>query len=189
MPIISIFIQEDVFNDENEFLEDFLHALYSSLGDWASCTEKSSEEAYEEYMQARYVNLSGSRMSYRVILLRKALYARLEHLRKSSRSFLILDGIDRCSPTLRLLLEAELLQIQLNRMSILLTTRMPVFDNEIAFCDHLNHGDAPDDDPIDPYDRQVLDTFLICKNCASVLCFPCKHAGRICGNWFVTISS
>ncbi|KAF2795818.1 hypothetical protein K505DRAFT_239126 [Melanomma pulvis-pyrius CBS 109.77] len=181
LAVVSIFIQKDVVAYETSFLEDFLEIVYHKLGDSWACNEED-EEDFDEYQRQRYGNLEGCRASRRIHLIRKAVYSRLETLAKSARAFLVLDGIDLCSSTLYLLLDMELSVLQEKGLCILLTSRIAVFEQLEARCDHSNHGDAPDDDPIEEKDREVLDLFLLCRVCESVLCFNCRDAGRICEN-------
>jgi hypothetical protein len=181
-PIISIFVDQDVPDRDNHFLEDLLETVYHKLGENRFIEEDQSDDLYDDYAYARLTIPEGSRIRHRLNLIRKALHSRL-HAFKESRAFLLLDGIDRCDSTLRLLLEEEVSQLQKMGLSVLQTSRLAVFEQDVGVCDHREHGDAPDNDPLPQEDREVLDLFLLCKECRDVLCFTCKNAGMVCENW------
>lgn len=184
-PIVTLFVRKDVTAFETEFLEDFLLAFYHSLGEWDACSDDDSYEEYDEYYQERFVDLEGCRVNRRLMLIRKALSARLAALKGVSLVFLVLDGSECCSPPLQLLLDMELCELQSKGVKIMQTSRFAVFEQFESRCDHPNHGGASDNDPLDEDDREVLDIALTCKTCDNVLCFPCEAAGRVCSIWYV----
>lgn len=181
-PIVTIFIDHDVADHELYFIEDFLETLYHGLGAGKIIEEDRSDDLYKQYKHARDSIPEGSRFRQRLKLIRQALHVRLQSW-KNSRAFLLLDGIDRCASTLRLFLEDELSALQEQGLSIFWTSRLAVFEQREATCDHLNHGDYPDDDPLTQDERGALITWLKCRECNEVLCFDCKCAGRLCGVW------
>ena len=180
--VISIFVQDDVAAYETVFLEDFLVEIYQELQQFETDVDES-ETLYDEYIQARFVTLEGSRISRRIHLIRKAVFSRIEGLKNSIRMYLIFDGIERCHSTLRLLLETELSELQSCGLSIFLTSRLAVFEQVEALCDHPNHGGARDDEEIDEDDLEVLDLYYVCGNEEQVMCFSCKDAKHVCAGW------
>ena len=179
--VISASIYEDVANRELELLEDLLIAMYEKL-ETSNDDDEESEEAYFAYLQ-ECKKLGGCRINQRLQLIRKAVESRLLHLPKSSKAYLILDGYDCCSQSLKLLLEIELAGLQQKGLNVVITSRIATFENIESRCDHLNHGGAPNDDPIDLEDREVLELCLECEVCGDIMCFPCQAAERICGKW------
>ncbi|KAF2186876.1 hypothetical protein K469DRAFT_570948 [Zopfia rhizophila CBS 207.26] len=187
IPIASIFILQDVLDYENTFIEDFLGTIYSQLGESEALVDDDSDDLYKEYEKACEED---ARVSARINLIQEALYSRLS---SCPRAYLILDGPDRCSSALHLMLETHLAALQNRGLSIMITSRLPVFDNGEAWCDHKYHnrehnegnkGDVDDeDDDYDDYEvRESLILYLQCKTCEDVMCFPCKEKGEICGN-------
>lgn len=181
--VISVFVQKEVQEYEIEFLEDVLVAIYNKLESSDNDIDDDSDELYEEYVQERFVNLEGCRVHRRVQLIRKAVHSRLSNLPESTRAYLILDGFDHCNSALKFLLESELSTLQERGLGIFITSRLAIFEQLEARCDHLNHDDAPDDDPIPEEDREVLDMCWLCETCKDVMCFTCRDAGRICERW------
>jgi hypothetical protein len=180
--VVSVLVQHDVCAHELEFLEDLLLAVYQELDSQSKEDDEDdddTENLYSVYWQERGKK-GGCRINRRIELIRKAVHSRLANLPESYRAYLVLDGYDRCSPMLKLLLDNELSGLQHERLSIFITSRLAIFENVESRCDHLNHGGAPDDDPIDLEDREVLELCLECQVCGDIMCFPCEDAGRIC---------
>jgi anti-anti-sigma regulatory factor len=177
-----VFIASDVSNYQASIIEDFLENVYLKLSQGASLEKDESDDLYEDFELARETCQEGTRLRQRVKLIREALHMRLKALR-DSRLFLLLDGIDRIDSTLRILLENEIADLQDAGLSILLTSRLAVFEQDVGICDHRNHSGAPDDDPLSLQDREASSLFLICRTCGDLLCLECRDAGRICENW------
>jgi len=144
--VITLFVQEDASVQEPEFLEDFLVAIYQRIGEWEECTDDGSENDYTQYEIARYRKPGGRRVQFRLSIIRKALYGRLQALKDDSRIFLVIDGIDCGSASLRLLLDAEFCDLQRHRVSIMLTSRIATYEYWEVKCDHRDHGEALDSD-------------------------------------------
>lgn len=180
-PVVTIFAKGETASNEAELFEDFLHAVYQGFGEWPVFKEDRSQDAYQSYTQARFNQNEGSRINRRLFLLRKALHKRLEGRKTDFRAFLIIDGLDLCSHAFNLLLETELATLRGIGINVLQTSRLAVFEQDVTRCDHAKHGDpGEDDEPIDEMDRERLDMFYNCESCLSVLCLPCKAAGRTC---------
>lgn len=132
---------------------------------------------YTEYKGMRDPRKEGFRIRERLRLLRQAVYTQLEST-DDLHAYLILDGIDRCGSTLRFLLESELAGLQERGMSILLTSRLAVFENDRATCDHSSLPEP---------ERNALSVFLQCRNCTeeAVICLPCVKAEKLCPYWWV----
>lgn len=169
--VATVFIHEDVIANELSFMEDFLCSLYDQLSPPSAFIDEESMDTRERYYNARD---AGERAYDRINLIRKAVLARLSDC---PRVFFILDGFDRCSATLSFLIESELRTFQEQKLSIMVTSRFPVFRKpENINCD--THGYEPDD--IKPQ----LNIFWECTNCGeTIMCFPCKEEGKVCPNW------
>ncbi|KAF2636217.1 hypothetical protein P280DRAFT_510725 [Massarina eburnea CBS 473.64] len=192
-PVIPIFVQEDVTQYDHEFLEDFMHLVYQSLGKWESFSEDQSNNVYREYIRVRFGTDEDCGVNRKLVLIREALYRRLKARGNDTRIFLIIDGMDLCSQTLLLLLEAELSQLRSAGVSMLRTSRIPGLVQEPSRCDHPKHTeneeneeddeDGDDDaEPLGEFDRSVVQMFYSCENCLSILCLPCKAAERTCAS-------
>ncbi|OCL11267.1 hypothetical protein AOQ84DRAFT_374160 [Glonium stellatum] len=166
--VASIFIQEDVISNDLAFLEDFLCSIYSQLTLASTSVDEITIESYEAYEDARY---AGKRAAHRINLIQKATHARLSNLHSA---FLVLDGFDRCSPALGLLLERELSALHEQGMSIMLTSRLPVFEKpEDITCDIHEPEEL----------EEILRFFWECTNCNDcIMCFPCREKGSLCRN-------
>ena len=93
---------------------------------------------------------------------------------QSSRyALLILDGYDRLSEGLQVLLDRELVDLQVHRLRVMLTRRTPVFKvPTLIFCDRCQKTD--------------LKFYWVCKKCywgrniRCALCYECKGNGLQC---------
>ncbi|KAF1837497.1 hypothetical protein BDW02DRAFT_518807 [Decorospora gaudefroyi] len=176
-PIADICIDREVPPHDVYFIEDFLETLYHKLSDTTVLKEDHSDDAYEEYAEMRFLLKDapeGYRAKTRLQSLREALNSRLNAL-KGERAFLLLDGIDRCSPTQRLLLDNELSKLLEAGLSILITSRLAVLERVEALCEHP-------DDPVPQYARLSLNMYYECCICEYIVCVPCKDAKRSCPN-------
>lgn len=175
-PIITIRIFEDVPNRQTDLIEDFLEAVYQELKACPSLLTDNALIPYTEYKRMRDPRKEGFRIRERLRLLRKAVYTQLEST-DNLHAYLILDGIDRCESTLRFLLESELAELQERGVSILLTSRLAIFENDRATCDHSSLPEP---------ERNALSVFLQCRTCGdAVVCLPCVKAGKLCPYWWV----
>lgn len=94
---MSIYVDQDVPDHDNRFIEDFLDTLYLKLAETTALQKDVSDDIYDDYAQKRLSTANapeGCRIRDRLRLLREALHARLVAL-KNARAFLLLDGIDR----------------------------------------------------------------------------------------------
>jgi hypothetical protein len=175
-------VRSCVIDHEAELLEDFLVILYESLGSHSVCEDDGTEEYYEEYAEA-CSEAGGSRLQLRLDLIREALLHRLKNVVDGElRVFLVIDGLDNCSASLRLLLDSELRGMQSLGVHVMITLRAAVYDNwEEKRCDHPNHID------VDNGTSAALQFYYTCEECRDVLCFPCEEAGRICQDWYAAI--
>ncbi|KAF1946297.1 hypothetical protein EJ02DRAFT_249210 [Clathrospora elynae] len=176
-PIAAIYIDRDVPYYDNYFIEDFLEILYNQLAEPTALEEDHSIDAYKKYSETRY-KLKNAPEGYRAVerlsTLREALCIRLEALR-SARAFLLLDGIDICDQSLRLLLHEELAKLLEMGLSILITSRLAVFEQLLTRCDH-----PEDPEPKDV--REPLSMYYTCRVCGKFLCITCKDSKRSCLN-------
>jgi hypothetical protein len=192
-PIISIFFVKRITQNEIGVLEDFLRGLYLSLGQWETHQDEALETLYEKYTQARFEVAGGTRAQQRLLLIRNAVHGRLRDVKeRSKRAFVILDGIDCCEPSLKLLLNLELMQLNNFNVNVLLTSRTAVFEHVQTFCDQDTRDESGSDDGNDNVFPQIehtngsLELFFTCRRCDHVLCFPCKEAGLTCKSWCVS---
>lgn len=81
------------------------------------------------------------------------------------------------------MLDEELTKLSDMGLSILVTSRIAVFEQGEVRCDHRNHDNRPDDDPMPIASRDPLNMFLECRQCGADLCFPCREAKRLCPYW------
>lgn len=152
---------------------------YRGLSQRAVPSNDDRGHAFSQYMDCwNGERPEGARRKERLRLLRQAVYAQLE-ASKDVRVFLVIDGIDRCGPSLRYMLETELTALQEQFVKIMLTARSAIFEQSEVFCDHEDH-DVIDDNPLSMY--------MECRNksCEEfVVCLACKDAQRICHRWSV----
>jgi hypothetical protein len=116
-PVASVFIEKDVSMSAGFFLEDVLLCIHDQLPRHGSEIDhhlKQYEKAYRK----------GESVSKRVALLRTALYSRLDEF---EYTFLLLDGYDRVSEGLQVLLDREFSDMKAYRVRVLQTRRVPVF--------------------------------------------------------------
>lgn len=176
-PIVTLQIKEDVLDHQIDLVEDLLDAVYRALEEARIPQSDSALQSYANYRRERYsVKTEGCRRRERLTHLRKAVHA-MTSGSSDFRAYLILDGIDRCGSTIRFLLETELDELQTRGVSILLTSRLAVFENDEATCD-LNS--LPEEM------RQTLSLYMECRVCESehtVACLPCIEAGKTCRKW------
>ena len=175
--VASVFVDSAVDSDEHAFLEDLLTSVYHQLGEKKGFADNTFD-LYEQYDDAC---TAGDRVARRIALIQETLYARLACLSQSDiRAFLVFDGFDRCSIPLRLLLERDLSALQDRSLRILLTTRLPIFEQQQDYyCDGEDHGpQAP-----------LQEAFVECKSHEDlVLCLACKEKLAMCAQWCVAPS-
>ena len=106
---MPIYIDKHVLDHETVFIEDLLEMLYLSLGKTTAIVHDSSHQVYDDY-ETKRDSSEPPRLKDRLRLLRKAIHLRLRAL-QNARAFLLLDGIDRCSQTIRMMLEEELAKL------------------------------------------------------------------------------
>lgn len=178
-PIITLHINEDVLDHQTEIVEDFLAATFRGLENFRTIQADRALPTYYKYCQERdATDTEGCRRRERLRLIRKALHLALANT-EDLHAYLLLDGIDRCGATLRLLLESELSALQRLGMSILLTSRLAVFENEEATCDHSSL-------PLSM--RKALDVYMQCQSCdEAIICLPCMREGKVCQEWYVSL--
>ena len=158
VPVASVFICTDVRYNETAFVEDFLASICRQL-------EPSDEDAQlDGYIERGH----GKRVAIRIDLIREVLHERIS---SRKRTFLVLDGVDRCGSVLELLLGAELANLQQRGLSVLVTSRLPVYEKpEIVTCD------------VHPSERLTL--FWECDVCHEfIICYPCKEKTDQCEKW------
>lgn len=179
-PVITLHIDEDVLDHQTEIVEDFLVATFRGLEYSRTIQVDKALPTYYKYCQERdATGTEGCRRRERLRLIRKAVHLAMANT-GNLRAYLLLDGIDRCGATIRLLLELELSALQRLGMSILLTSRLAVFENEEATCDHSSL-------PLSM--RKTLDVYMQCESCEeTIICLPCMREGKTCEEWYVSSS-
>ncbi|KAF2831215.1 hypothetical protein CC86DRAFT_390868 [Ophiobolus disseminans] len=167
VPVVSIFIEEDISTSAGVFLEDFLYCVHQQLLPSAGSETDSHFRRYET------ASRSGESISKRTRILRTALYSQLD---AKQHTLLVLDGYDRLGESLQILLDRELEDLQKHRLRILLTTRVPTFELPLD----TNCDGGPDCHAWD------LKLFWACTVCsqdpdeAFALCYDCKAKGKSC---------
>lgn len=179
-PIITLHISEDLLDHRTNILEDFLVAVFQGLETSQIFRAKKALDKYHEYFEElESTQTEGCSRKKRLSLIRKAVHLALAGA-EGLRAYLLLDGIDRCGATLRLVLDSELAELQRLGMSILLTSRLAVFENEEATCEYSSL-------PLNL--RKALDVYMQCEGCEeTIICLPCARAGKTCHDWFVFVS-
>ncbi|KAJ8112155.1 hypothetical protein OPT61_g5417 [Boeremia exigua] len=170
-PIISVSIDEEVSDCNIDFIEAFLVMVYQTLNEFPLHNSEESDQLYDEYNRWCLLHAEGVQRRRRLGRLRRAVHASLEAV-SDTYTFLILDGIDRCGPTVRYMIETELVDLQQMNMRVLLTSRSATFEQTEALCDHERHVD---DNPLDMYLQCRTDS---CDG--FTMCLLCKDADRVC---------
>jgi hypothetical protein len=117
-PVVSIFVDKDIGASAAVFLEDLLCCIHSQLPHEGP----ESNNHFEEYEAAcRY----GESIAKRTRLLRIAVASQLD---TNHHTYLVLDGYDRVSEGLQVLLDRELSDLRAHRLHVLLTRRVPAFE-------------------------------------------------------------
>ncbi|KAH6886272.1 hypothetical protein B0T10DRAFT_490924 [Thelonectria olida] len=172
--VASIFIVRDVRWSEATFIEDLLGSIFRQLKAGHTCEgECEVNTALLEYVEACKGHQRGAT---RIRLIRRALdlcVASLDH------AFLVLDGIDRCSPAVELFLEDEFPRLRASGLRILTTSRIPCLRMPARNYNCDTH-DCPE-----PDERLVywLCQEPECKKLKIVVCVACKEKNVSCKNW------
>lgn len=125
----------------------------------------------------RYVNAcqSDQQGAIRIKLIREALDACIETL---DRAFLVVDGIDRCSPAVKL--ENELPRLRAKGLKVLTTSRIPSLQIPWMqfYCDAC------------PDTEQDVERFVYwlcqrpeCLTDLTTICVKCKEENKGCSIW------
>jgi hypothetical protein len=157
--VASIYFLDDVHNDERVFLADFLAAIYRQL---TPMRESKSTLAS---------NIEGSPT------IAEALQIRLADMKEDDRCFVLIDGMDQCTSSLRDLLEQEILALQKLGMNIMITSRLPIYEfQKLKFCDCHEPNE---------YDESMM-FYYRCMSCTeNICCLPCKEEEKSCPKWYV----
>ena len=182
-PVITLHVNEDVLDHQTDILEDFLVSIYQALEVFQTFRAGKALDVYNKYCEElNPFETEGCSRRKRLRLIRKAVHLVLA-TPKDPRVYLLLDGVDRCGATILLLLDSELSELQRLGMSIMLTSRLAVFENEEATCQYSSLYESL---------RPALDVYMQCGGCEegeeTIICLPCTRAGKICDKWFVFVS-
>lgn len=172
-PLISLSFDEDISDRQIDVIETFLLTVYEELNKCSMLQSDESDRSFAEYRHWCYLHAEGAQRRKRLSCIRHAVHTKLEAT-DDVCTFLILDGIDRCDPTIRYTLETELADLQRRKVKILLTSRSATFEQRQALCDY------------ECIENNPLDMYLQCRNtnCEGfTLCFVCKDSGRMCDKW------
>ncbi|KAK2027059.1 hypothetical protein LX32DRAFT_621504 [Colletotrichum zoysiae] len=177
--VACIFLRTDVSSSDASFVEDVLESVLHQL--CAKHIRMAADEAgayVARYQQCFATGEHGHHDDFRMKILRDALHSCLDLL---DRAFLVIDGIDKCSPAVELLLENELLSLAAKGLKVILTSRIRCCrTSSVAFCDY-----CPQES------RKCLGVYWICNACkergvggkdSHVLCQSCKAKGITCKN-------
>ena len=157
--VASIYFLGDVHNDERVFLADFLAAIYRQLAPMGESKSMlaSTLEGYPTIAEALHIRLAG--------------------MKEDDRCFVLIDSIDQCIPSLRDLLEREILALQKRGMNIMITSRLPIYEfQKLKFCDCHEWNE---------YDESMT-FYYRCMSCTEhICCLPCKEEEKSCPQWYV----
>src|SRR5215469_12024832 len=146
IPIVKLFISADVHHNDAAFVEDFLATICRQLG---------KDDELDACIELGH----GKRAAVRIHLVRELLH---KQLLSRKRAFLVLDGIDGCSTALEMLLNAELTSLQQRGLSVLVTSRLPLYEK-------------PEEVTCDVHESERLTLFWECGVCHEfIICYPCK---------------
>lgn len=172
--VASIFIRDGIIENELAFLEDFLGEVYRQLTGFGRDAGSSSSRMYTRYSNAQR---TGRRAAVRVDLIAQALQQRVAEIRETHGSFLVIDNIDQCSPSLEELLQCELSNLRSRGLNIMITSRLPRYEKiEDISCDFHECG---------PYE-QDLEFYWRCESCEmQYICETCFSLDNVCNRWYV----
>jgi hypothetical protein len=158
LPIVTIFISEDIHHNDAAFVEDFLESICRQL-------DLAGED---DELDACIEHGRGKRAAVRIDLIREVLYKRLS---RHQRAYLVLDGVDGCSVALEMLLDAELASLQQRGLKLLVSSRFPVYE-------------IPEDVTCDVHASERLTLFWECGVCHEfIVCYACKEKTNKCEMW------
>jgi len=172
--VATIYVHQYVVENSLAFLEDFLQSVFVQLAPVGVPIEPQTSRFHEQYAEACRV---GKRATTRTDLVSRAVNARLCEPQLRGSSFLLVDGLDQCTPSLQQLLERELTAMQQAGLRIMVASRLPVYERTVEYyCDFHEH---------DLYEAPLLFHWqcIICEK--SIICLPCKEEGKPCNNWYV----
>lgn len=172
--VATIYVHQYVVGNGLAFLEDFLQSVFAQLAPVGAPIEPQTSKFHEKYTEACRV---GKRATARIDLVSKAVNARLCEPQLRGSSFLLVDGLDQCTPSLQQLLERELTAMQQAGLRIMVASRLPVYERIVEYyCDFHER---------DLYEAPLL-LYWQCMICEkSIICQPCKEEGKLCNNWYV----
>ncbi|KAK8071633.1 hypothetical protein PG996_004981 [Apiospora saccharicola] len=122
--VASIYLQQDVASDEAAFVEKFLWIVYAQLDN--RVPDALSTPGKEEDYQAGYAKFIAAReqgLHQITNFSRSALQSIVPNIPRPA--FLVVDGIDRCSPNTSVQIEKEISQLQHYGVKIMTTSRVP----------------------------------------------------------------
>lgn len=173
--VATIYIHQYVVGNSLAFLEDFLQSVFAQLAPVGAPIEPRTLKFHEEYGEACRV---GKRATARIDLVSKAVNARLCEPQLRGSGFLLVDGLDQCTPSLQQLLERELTAMQQAGMQIMVASRLPIYERIAEYyCDF--------------HERDLYEAPLVyywqCTICEkSIICHQCKEKENPCNNWYVS---
>ena len=158
VPVATLFISTDIRHSEAAFVEDFL----------ATACRQLDSTGEDDELDACIERGHGKRAAVRIHLIREVLYKRLS---SHQRAFLVLDGVDGCSAALEMLLDTELASLQQRGLSVLVTSRLPLYEK-------------PEEVTCDVHASERLTLFWECGVCHEfIICYPCKAKTNMCEIW------
>lgn len=168
--VATIYVHQYVSENDLALLEDFFQIVFAQLAPVGAPIEPQTSKFYEQYTEACRI---GKRATVRIDLVSRAVNARLCETQLRTCNFLLLDGLDQCTPSLQQLFERELTKMQQSGLQIMVASRLPVYERTVDYyCDFCDCG------PLLFYWQ-----CLMCER--SVICKPCNANMRFCNNWYV----
>jgi hypothetical protein len=151
------------------FVEDFLLNTYNQLTHGTPVSKDDSALLFAEYIQAYN---DGQASTYRIELLQSIINLELSSL---AYAFLVLDGYDLLSKSLRMFIDQILHQFR-SKLRVLLTRRSPQLIRSLATCCDICQQPGI-----------YLDLFWECQRCKDpydnfALCYDCNNRKEKCAN-------
>jgi hypothetical protein len=160
-------VVSDVTSDDVALIEDLLIRMYTQLSHAEADTGDEAATLFAQYLKAYE---KGQAISYRLLLLQNCVISRLSSMKCA---FLILDGYDRLSQAIQILIH-QTFNLFTSQLRILMTRRAPQILRSLAVdCD------------ICPEPKKYLNLHWTCQKCKDTvgnfsLCYDCKSRKEIC---------
>lgn len=171
--LATVYIRDSPIESELAFVEDVLRIVFSELTPSHADIGSGVLERYKEYKRARF---TGRKVSFRISLIAQALQERIAEVCAVDQAFLILDNLDHCSAPLKELIVRELAAIQQVGLKIMLTSRLPRYENHGTMDKNCDFNE----------EHFSISPYWHCRNCKKDICEICKGDETNCRGWYVS---